>query len=442
MKLNQLYPKKDILRMDITKKIGSGAYGNVYLLKNSENILKVLNIKTKKNKTIRPREIKNIFVIIYFMTKYPKLLEIMPNISSFGFITENNMLKSFYLIMNNCGMELGKYLEENPNISTKEIFKIFLKIIKAVKMIHKRKILHRDIKPENIMVKLDKSDNISKLYVIDFGFMGHLTLNLTKDFKSKFSGTNTKLQQLKEIISKFNGDTLFKEFRFLDNNEIDSDCKRNPDLDNNHYAKKYSCLGKTRMETFHYASPEHHATYRDECTHLKEELIGAPHDVYALGVLFMEMLCGYCQPFKHNREKLLEYTCQDTQNDIKSEFKFFMKRLTPELNKIFSDDNKHKKIVTYLVFGMLRQHPGKRLTLKKIISVLKPFLKKKTKKKTNKNKKYIFSRKKKIYPIKLRISSSNKKLKNKNSIDRKYFGVKRKNTLKKPILNGSDLIIS
>ena len=87
MELNQLYPKKkDSLKAEVTKKIGSGAYGNVYLLKNSENILKVLNIKTKKNKTIRPREIKNIFVIIYFMTKYPKLLEVMPNIYSFGLL--------------------------------------------------------------------------------------------------------------------------------------------------------------------------------------------------------------------------------------------------------------------------------------------------------------------------------------------------------------------
>ena len=478
MELNQLYPEKKTIKLEVSDKIGSGSYGNVYKLKNSEKILKIVNVTTKKNKTIKPREIKNIFVSIYLTVKYPKLRKIMPTIYSLGIVTDGDKLKSFYLVMNNCGTELGDYVNKN-NLNMVQILTILAKLAKALKMIHKKRIIHRDIKGENIMVRLDSKNQVEKLFIIDFGFMGHTNISLKGDFKSNNKNIDKSLNNLRIIIQDFNDNDLFKQFRFLEGDSIESDCVTNPDLPAKHHAKKYSCIGKTRMETFHYASPEHHAEYRAACLHLEDEYIGSAHDIYAVGVLFLEMLCQYCHPFKFkSREKLLRHLCYDYTKtlDSKTEFDYFIERLSPNLDKIIKEDYKLKKLVIFLAFGMLRQNPSKRLTLKKIISVLKPIVRLNTKPKTknqnqnqqkqnqnqNKTKKLqekkirrkilslVKKRKRKIYPLKLRQSvNQEKQSKSKNKLTSKktafdLFFNSRKHTLKKlkkSSIKDTDMII-
>ena len=177
------------------------------------------------------------------------------------------------------------------------------------------------------------------------------------------------------------------------------------------------------------------------------------------------MLCQYCHPFKFkSREELLEHLCYDYKEtlDSKTEFDYFIERLSPNLNKFIKGEYKLKKLVIFLAFGMLRQNPSKRLTLKKIIRVLNPIVKDKTQKiikipGTQKHSRKIMKllkktrNKRKIYPFKLRSSESKKRNKSRNrkvNYKRKtpfqmYLNT-RKNVakkVKKSNIRGTDMII-
>lgn len=70
---------------------------------------------------------------------------------------------TYYIIMEMCkGSTLKKFILNN-DLSEEEVKTLFLKIIKAVKYIHKQGYIHRDIKPSNIMIKG------RTLKILDFG---------------------------------------------------------------------------------------------------------------------------------------------------------------------------------------------------------------------------------------------------------------------------------
>ena len=70
---------------------------------------------------------------------------------------------TFYIIMEVCTGVTLKHFILNNTLTVKEIKNLFLKILKAVKYIHKQGYIHRDIKPSNIIVKG------RTLKILDFG---------------------------------------------------------------------------------------------------------------------------------------------------------------------------------------------------------------------------------------------------------------------------------
>ena len=70
---------------------------------------------------------------------------------------------TYYIIMEVCKGTTLKHFILNNELTEEEVKNLFLKILKAVKYIHKQGFIHRDIKPSNIMIKG------RTLKIVDFG---------------------------------------------------------------------------------------------------------------------------------------------------------------------------------------------------------------------------------------------------------------------------------
>ena len=152
---------------NIEKKIGEGAFATVYK-GISKYDKKEVAIKTIDNEKLKK---KNIYHIIKNEIKILKKLE-NENIIKLLDIVENK--EYTHLIFNlSKGKTLTKFLNDlkKNKLSEKKIKKIFLKILKAVKYLHSKKIYHRDLKLDNIMINYNFEKNIiQELFIIDFGF--------------------------------------------------------------------------------------------------------------------------------------------------------------------------------------------------------------------------------------------------------------------------------
>ena len=109
---------------------------------------------------------------------------------------ENNNYIIFEL--ENCETDLKEYLNDNGELSNKELFKkIIISIAKALKIIHNKGVMHRDIKPNNIFIKGEDDNETIKLG--DFGCSIYI-----KDNTSEPIGTI--LYTAPEIIKNFTYD--------------------------------------------------------------------------------------------------------------------------------------------------------------------------------------------------------------------------------------------
>ena len=70
---------------------------------------------------------------------------------------------TYYIVMEICRGSTLKHFILNNELTEEEIKSLFLKILKAVKYIHKQGYIHRDIKPSNIVIKG------KTLKILDFG---------------------------------------------------------------------------------------------------------------------------------------------------------------------------------------------------------------------------------------------------------------------------------
>ena len=160
----------------LEKKLGKGAFGEVYLTtkKGTSQLFatKKLDKEYFENQTTKKYLLNEIYIL--------KELD-HPNIVKFSDLKKTK--NHYYIIMEYCnGGDLSKalecYLEKTGKPFPQEIVQNFMKqIISAFKYIHGKKILHRDIKLENILLNYSsnedkKNENLMKatVKIIDFGF--------------------------------------------------------------------------------------------------------------------------------------------------------------------------------------------------------------------------------------------------------------------------------
>ena len=166
--------------LTLSKCLGKGSFGEVYLTSKQGSKLKYATKRIDKKFAANPRAKK------YLDNEINILKEIdHPNIIKLYEVKETTQY--YYLVMDFCnggGLSdcLEEYKKKNRKPFPEEVVQYLMKqIIGAMNYLHGRHILHRDIKLDNILVNFDNEDDRkkknmlkAKVKLIDFGFARHL----------------------------------------------------------------------------------------------------------------------------------------------------------------------------------------------------------------------------------------------------------------------------
>jgi len=174
---------------EIQEKLGEGAYGCVYKVKQKTTSF-LRAVKAIKRKHIDSVSFSNEIAVLKTVD-HPNIIKL------FECYYDNNY---YYMVEEYCsGGDLFDYIQKQKYFSEKKAAIIFKQLISAINHLHKKKIVHRDLKPENIVfIKSNNKDDIF-IKIIDFGTSvsfknGHLTQELgtiyyiaPEVFKSKYN---------------------------------------------------------------------------------------------------------------------------------------------------------------------------------------------------------------------------------------------------------------
>lgn len=141
----------------LVKKIGSGAFGNIYL---------AINMANGEEVAAKLEHIDSPYPQLLYESKIYKILQGdvgIPRIHWCGIQHDYNVL-----IMDLLGPNLESLLEVcGRRFSLKTVLMLANEMITRVECLHKRNFIHRDIKPDNFVMGTGNERN--KLFMIDFG---------------------------------------------------------------------------------------------------------------------------------------------------------------------------------------------------------------------------------------------------------------------------------
>ena len=156
-----------ITDFDIIKELGSGSFGNVYLVHHkvtkAEFAIKAIDKRNKSNQAEKP----------YFRREVEVMYKVHHNnvVKLFGHFEDNNYCYFLmeYISKGNVYDLLPK--DKKKRLSTKVVSFIIRDVISAVYFLHNMKppIIHRDIKPENVLLS---EGLVAKL--TDFGWSNYM----------------------------------------------------------------------------------------------------------------------------------------------------------------------------------------------------------------------------------------------------------------------------
>ena len=146
----------------LTKKIGSGSFGQIYQCLNKETN-KILVCKIESINELKP-QLYHEYKIMLLM----KNCTGFPTCYDFIFTDQDKIL-----IMDYLGPNLDTIMNKLPSqdkikkFSLKTSLMIMIQCIERLKSLHEKNIIHRDIKPENFVIGQKNKERI--IYLIDFG---------------------------------------------------------------------------------------------------------------------------------------------------------------------------------------------------------------------------------------------------------------------------------
>lgn len=136
----------------IIKKLGSGSFGEVFLVNDTSKnqyAMKIEKFHGEDNQLVSEAKI---YQILSGSVGFPKLINFEKSHSGYILVTEV------------VGINLAQIFEDNKmHFSEKCIPFLFYQMIERIQTIHEKGYLHRDLKPENFLLK----NNV--VYLIDFG---------------------------------------------------------------------------------------------------------------------------------------------------------------------------------------------------------------------------------------------------------------------------------
>ena len=163
----------------LKKKLGSGAFGDIYL---------ATDIKKNTDVAVKLEPVKTKFPQLLYETKLYKLFaggNGIPKVYWHGTEGDYNVM-----VMELLGPSLEDLVKHCDNrFSLKTTLMIADQMIQRIEYIHAKNFLHRDIKPDNFLIGVNKKAHM--LYVIDFG--------LAKRFRNPKTGDHIPYRDGKSL---------------------------------------------------------------------------------------------------------------------------------------------------------------------------------------------------------------------------------------------------
>lgn len=161
----------------LSNKIGTGAFGSVYIGKD-----------TSTNKLYAVKKVSKSLLVdnstkIYFNNEIYLIKHISPHPNIVKYHSLHQTLSSYYVVTEYCNggsleSALIKYYEIHSKPFPETLVRILAKqILNAIHFLHSNNIIHRDIKAENILLSYTSEQDLidfnihnAKVKIIDFGF--------------------------------------------------------------------------------------------------------------------------------------------------------------------------------------------------------------------------------------------------------------------------------
>jgi len=151
-------------RYKIVKKIGGGAFGELYKVekKKDSSILAAKVEKAVKNEK---------HIMLFWESKLIHKLRgktAVPNLHFVGDEKTEDGKVFHVMVMDLLGKSLEDLKTEVKKFDLKSTLNIAIQMIQRIKVVHEERIIHRDIKPDNFLMGGNESTK-NTVYIIDFG---------------------------------------------------------------------------------------------------------------------------------------------------------------------------------------------------------------------------------------------------------------------------------
>ena len=145
----------------MVRKLGTGAFGEIYLAQNKSNPNEKYAAKLEEAMTKFPQ--------LAFEAKMYKYLNAAQNnagIPKVHAFTSEGQYNVMLMDLVSTSIE-DIFVENNKIMSLKSALMIGYQMIERIEFVHERQVIHRDIKPDNFLLGIN--NNAHMLYIVDFG---------------------------------------------------------------------------------------------------------------------------------------------------------------------------------------------------------------------------------------------------------------------------------